>query len=590
MSEVNAQKNLCDQHGTYGQRPYQSHGTLHGDYSQNTGQSNSNPSLFQSHGTLRASYSQDTGQYNNHSNPFQSHVHASYSKNTGQYNNRSSPSQSHETLDGKYSQNTGQSKNNPSKVNMGNVRMNEQISGFYGQVPTGDNYRRNPSVGQYQPRSDFGQYQQNTNGTHTQVNSHFSHNPNSGMTSAEASETSQYIGTIEELDCLCKNGKVKEAVEVLALLDKQHIPVDLDRYKQLMQACCEAGGLQEAKSIHDHIMRFIQPLEVGVYNKILEMYSKCGSMSDASEVFDKMPEHNLESWETMITWLAKNDLGEEAIDMFYTFKNSGLKPSSQLFIGVLSACGVLGDVNEGILHFESMSRDYGITPSMEHYVSVVHMLGCTGHLDEALEFIENMSLEASVEVWVTLMNLCRIHGHQELGDRCAELVELLDPSRINEQSKAGLVPLKPSDVDKEKGKKKLGGQSLLDVKSRVHEYRAGDTSHPDSDKIYAQLRGMKAQMKECGYIPETRFVLHDVDQESKEEALLSHSERLAISYGLINSPARSTIRVIKNLRVCVDCHNALKIMSKIVGREFIMRDAKRFHHIKDGVCSCRDYW
>ncbi|BFG40922.1 hypothetical protein CerSpe_271960 [Prunus speciosa] len=97
-------------------------------------------------------------------------------------------------------------------------------------------------------------------------------------------------------------------------------------------------------------------------------------------------------------------------------------------------------------------------------------------------------------------------------------------------------------------------------------------------------------MKEAGYIPETRFVLHDIDQEGKDDALLAHSERLAVAYALLSSPARSSIRVIKNLRVCGDCHNALKIISKIVGRELIMRDAKRFHHLKDGLCSCRDYW
>ncbi|GAB4837578.1 hypothetical protein Ancab_002428 [Ancistrocladus abbreviatus] len=117
-----------------------------------------------------------------------------------------------------------------------------------------------------------------------------------------------------------------------------------------------------------------------------------------------------------------------------------------------------------------------------------------------------------------------------------------------------------------------------------------DRSHPDSDKIYALLEGLKEQLKEAGYIPETRFVLHDIDQEVKEEALMSHSERLATAQGLLSSPARSPIRVIKNLRVCVDCHNAIKIISKLVGRELVMRDAKRFHHFNDGKCSCNDYW
>ncbi|KAJ6932695.1 pentatricopeptide repeat-containing protein [Populus alba x Populus x berolinensis] len=97
-------------------------------------------------------------------------------------------------------------------------------------------------------------------------------------------------------------------------------------------------------------------------------------------------------------------------------------------------------------------------------------------------------------------------------------------------------------------------------------------------------------MKTGGYVPDTRYVLHDIDQEAKEQALLYHSERLAIAYGLISTPARMPLRIIKNLRVCGDCHNAIKIMSKIVGRELIVRDNKRFHHFKGGKCSCGDYW
>lgn len=201
-----------------------------------------------------------------------------------------------------------------------------------------------------------------------------------------------------------------------------------------------------------------------------------------------------------------------------------------------------------------MSKDYGISPSMEHYVSVVAMFGSAGCLDEALDFIEQMPIKPGIEIWETLMNFCRIHGHYVLGDRCAELVELLDPSRLDDQSRAGLISIKASDLEGEK--KKLSNQNPLDVKSTVFEYRAGDRSHPNHEHIYTLLGGLKNHMKAIGYIPDTRFVLHDVDQET-EEALMAHSERLAAAQALMNSPAQSQLRIIKNPRVCGDCHNAL---------------------------------
>ncbi|CAB4267807.1 unnamed protein product [Prunus armeniaca] len=512
--------------------------------------------------------------------------------------------QNQQNLNGYYTRNDVMHHQNSS---YGQYQQNP-ICGQYQQNPIYGQNQPNPSYGKYHQAPSCGQYQQGPTsyGQQSQHVGQYQTNPDpfqntivdsqvaieskSERKLIEASESSPYSGTLEELDKFCKEGKVKEAVEILGMLEKQQVQVDLHLYFQLMQACGEAKALEEAKFVHENITRLLSPLNVSTYNRILEMYSKCGSMDSAFMVFNKMPNRNLTSWDIMITWLAKNGLGEDAIDLFTEFKKAGLEPDGQMFIGVFYACGVLGDTTEGLLHFESMSKDYGIVPSMDHYVSVVDMLGSTGYLEEALEFIEKMPLEPNVDVWKTLMNLCRVHGQLELGDRCAELVEQLDASSLNEQSKAGLVPVKDSDLVKEKEKKKLAAQNLLEVRSRVHEYRAGDTSHPENDKIYAQLRGLREQMKEAGYIPETRFVLHDIDQEGKEDALLAHSERLAVAYALLSSPARSPVRVIKNLRVCGDCHNALKIISKIVGRELIMRDAKRFHHFKDGLCSCRDYW
>ncbi|CAK7348482.1 unnamed protein product [Dovyalis caffra] len=524
----------------------------------------------------------------------------------------------YERNDGKFQQNYGgvggQDSQNGFNVGHGNLQLNQNQPGYNSQCFSESqgnpnrNYTKNVEKfhdhhmgngGQYQQNQYFGQYQQNLNVEQYQPNC------NAFQRSMEASQASNYAkpegdsagssessltrGSLEELDEFCKDGKVKEAVEFLQLLQKQSVPVDLSRYLQLMQACGEAEALEEAKVIYDCIVRSQSPLDVGTLNKILEMYSKCGAMDEAFSVFDNMQERNLTSWYVMITWLAKNGFGEDAIDLFNQFKQGGLKPEAKIFVGLFSACNVLGDINEGMLHFESMWKEFGIVPSIEHYVGIVDMLGSNGYLDEALEFIEKMPVEPSVDIWETLMNVCRVHGHLELGDHCAELIEQVDPSRLNEQSKAGLVPVKASDIAKEK-KKKTESLNLLDVRSKVHEYRAGDTSFPDRDRVYALLRGMKAQMKDAGYIPATRFVLHDIDEESKEDALLAHSERLATAHGLLTTAVRSPLRVVKNLRFCGDCHNAMKIISKLVGRQLIMRDAKRFHHFKDGFCSCGDYW
>lgn len=143
---------------------------------------------------------------------------------------------------------------------------------------------------------------------------------------------------------------------------------------------------------------------------------------------------------------------------------------------------------------------------------------------------------------------------------------------------------------KDRGLKKTPGCSFIEVDNMVHSFVVGDTSHRQSEKIYETLKILIGQIEEAGYVPNTNFELHDVEEEVKENTLYSHSEKLAITFGLINTSPGSPIRIMKNLRVCGDCHNATKFISKIAMREIIMRDGNRFHHFRDGLCSCGDYW
>ncbi|CAA0397248.1 unnamed protein product [Arabidopsis thaliana] len=389
--------------------------------------------------------------------------------------------------------------------------------------------------------------------------------------------------SLDELDSICREGKVKKAVEIIKSWRNEGYVVDLPRLFWIAQLCGDAQALQEAQVVHEFITSSVGISDISACNSIIEMYSGCGSVEDALTVFNSMPERNLETWCGVIRCFAKNGQGEDAIDTFSRFKQEGNKPDGEMFKEIFFACGVLGDMNEGLLHFESMYKEYGIIPCMEHYVSLVKMLAEPGYLDEALRFVESM--EPNVDLWETLMNLSRVHGDLILGDRCQDMVEQLDASRLNKESKAGLVPVKSSDLVKEKLQRMAKGPNY-----GIRYMAAGDISRPENRELYMALKSLKEHMIEIGYVPLSKLALHDVDQESKDENLFNHNERFAFISTFLDTPARSLIRVMKNLRVCADCHNALKLMSKIVGRELISRDAKRFHHMKDGVCSCREYW
>lgn len=143
---------------------------------------------------------------------------------------------------------------------------------------------------------------------------------------------------------------------------------------------------------------------------------------------------------------------------------------------------------------------------------------------------------------------------------------------------------------KDVGIKKDAGCSWISVKNAVYVFQAKDTSHERNSEIQAMLAKLRRDMNEAGYVPDTNFALYDLQEEEKISEVWYHSEKIALAYGLIAIPPGVPIRITKNLRICGDCHSAIKFISGIVGREIIVRDNNRFHQFIDGQCSCGDYW
>ncbi|CAI0449084.1 unnamed protein product [Linum tenue] len=131
---------------------------------------------------------------------------------------------------------------------------------------------------------------------------------------------------------------------------------------------------------------------------------------------------------------------------------------------------------------------------------------------------------------------------------------------------------------------------IEEINGKLQVFQVGDKSHPRFKEIFEELESLERRLKEAGFSIDAESVLHDLDHEETEETLCNHSERIAIAYGLISTPPGTTLRIIKNLRACVNCHAAIKLISKVENREIVVRDANRFHHFKDGNCSCGDYW
>ncbi|XP_031503747.1 pentatricopeptide repeat-containing protein At4g33170-like [Nymphaea colorata] len=396
-----------------------------------------------------------------------------------------------------------------------------------------------------------------------------------------------------------QNGDDDFALQLYYQMQRSGVIPDEYTFASLIKACSCLAALEQGKLMHANAIKMGIDLDNFVATAMIDMYAKCGNIDDAYCLFELMETDNVASWNAIIAGLAQHGHGEQALQLFETMLHLGTKPDKVTFIGVISSCSHAGLVNKAKQLFESMCNDYHIKPEIEHYACMVDVLGRAGLIHDAETLIKDMPFEGSASMYRSLLAACRVHGAAEAGERMAARLVHMEPNDSaayillsNMYASANLWQgvVNARKMMKQKGVKKDPGHSWIDVKGNVHLFVVDDKSHPQSHDIYKKLEELIQRIKVAGYVPDTDFVLLDLSDEEKERALYYHSEKLAIAYGLFSIPPPLRIRVIKNLRVCGDCHNAIKYISKVENREIVVRDANRFHHFTKGVCSCGDYW
>ncbi|GMH11965.1 hypothetical protein Nepgr_013806 [Nepenthes gracilis] len=396
------------------------------------------------------------------------------------------------------------------------------------------------------------------------------------------------------------NEQLCKAMDLVWFIMQNGQKLDNFAFATVLSACASVATLERGMEVHACQIRTCLGSDVVVGSALVDMYAKCGRIDYASRLFKWMSVRNVYSWNSIISGYARHGHVDKSLEFFEKMKLEGLLPDHVTFVGVLSACSHSGLVEEGYEHFESMSKHYGLAPRMEHFSCMVDLLGRAGDIDKLADFVNQMPMKPNALIWRTVLGSCaRTNGRNtELGSRAAQMLLESEPENAvnyvllsNMYASGGKWECvsKARSLMRLAAVKKEAGCSWVTMKDGVHVFVAGDKSHPEKDAIYRKLIELQQKMRDAGFVPQTGFALYDVELESKEELLSYHSEKLAVAFALTRTRV-STIRIMKNLRVCGDCHSAFSYISKIVGREIVLRDSNRFHHFTDGKCSCGDYW
>ncbi|KAG5078243.1 hypothetical protein JHK82_056938 [Glycine max] len=338
---------------------------------------------------------------------------------------------------------------------------------------------------------------------------------------------------------LAQNGFGEEGLKLFNQMKLEGLePCDY-AYAGAIASCSVLGSLDNGQQLHSQIIRLGHDSSLSVGNALITMYSRCGPVEGADTVFLTMPYVDSVSWNAMIAALAQHGHGVQAIQLYEKMLKENILLYRITFLTILSACSHAGLVKEGRHYFDTMHVRYGITSEEDHYSRLIDLL-CHAGIQATERLFELMPQQDGT--YISLSNMYAALGQW---DEVARVRKLM----------------------RERVVKKEPGCSWIQISgAMVHE------------------------MRKLGYVPDPKFVLHDMESEQKEYALSTHSEKLAVVYGIMKLSLGATIWVLKNLRICRDCHNAFKYISKLVDQEIIVRDRKRFHHFRNGECSCSNYW
>lgn len=399
-----------------------------------------------------------------------------------------------------------------------------------------------------------------------------------------------------------QSGKGLEAFSVFTEMRRERVDIlDPLVLSSIVGACANLAASIAGRQVHGLVISLGFDSCLFISNALIDMYAKCSDVVAAKDIFSRMRRRDVVSWTSLIVGMAQHGRAEKALALYDDMVSHGVKPNEVTFVGLIYACSHVGFVTKGREIFQSMTKDYGIRPSLQHYTCLLDLLGRSGLLDEAESLIHTMPFPPDEPTWAALLSACKRQGQGEMSVRIADHLlssfKPKDPSTYillsNIYASASLWG-KVSEARRKLGDmevRKDPGYSSVEVRKETEVFYAGETSHPLKEEIFVLLKELEEEMRRRnGYVPDTSWILHDMDEQEKEKLLFWHSERSAVAYGLLRGVEGTPIRIVKNLRVCGDCHVVMKHISEITDREIIVRDATRYHHFKGGKCSCNDFW
>ncbi|KAJ6717470.1 hypothetical protein OIU79_005617 [Salix purpurea] len=264
-------------------------------------------------------------------------------------------------------------------------------------------------------------------------------------------------------------------------MQREGIPCSEFTISSAVCACAAKDDVFFCMQLHALAVKAVADADVFVGTALLDVYAKCGSIEEAICVFEGMPEKSDVTWSSLVAGLVQNELYEEGLVLFARGKEMGLKNNQFMISSVIRACAGLAALIEG---------------------RQVHAIVCRTGFGQ-----NNFVASALVDMYAKCAEIAAKNLFEMEPDRGGNYVLLANTYAAGkkwEEAAKARKSLKGGEI------LKVRGESWIEIKDKVHNFMAGDRTHPRISDLYLELKNLLEEMSKLVNKAETDFALHDL--------------------------------------------------------------------------------
>lgn len=218
----------------------------------------------------------------------------------------------------------------------------------------------------------------------------------------------------------CMNGLYQKALDFFDMKMEEGTKPDSYTFSCLLKACGLLFDVRKGERIRNLAEESGLDKDIFVSNALIGMYVKCGGLVDGVQVFERMPQRDIVSWNSIISAYVQEGFEEEALVKVEELVRSGLRPDHVTIVSALSICSSIEMLRE--IHGYAIRSGYDHTSPVRN--SLISGYGKCGRVEEG-RWLFDKSVCADNATWNAIISSYAQNGHFEESIRLLRDMKLL---------------------------------------------------------------------------------------------------------------------------------------------------------------------